>query len=196
MTETISYEDLQKRIKSDQRKTISYEDLANLISQNPSDPQDPRLVDQLGIPQALEAGGGVVGGMLGTAGGFTATAPTGGWGAIPGGIFGGTMGTMAGYNLGNVARDLEDVITYGVQSTSVDQFGRDLAEQTLDTLKVGRDDLAFGTALYGAGRMLPNIYRFVGKMTGAQSPEVRETIADAMESGVELGGVDLHKSFL
>lgn len=135
------------------------------------------FVERTGITTALEAGLPVLGGALGTPGGPVPV------------ILGGALGNAAGKGLSNIARDLENLIRYG------DEPRATLANQTLSMLKAGTIDLAFGTALFGLGRLGSQILRFSGKLTGAQSPEVIKAIEDAQSSGINIGAIDLDKPF-
>ncbi len=106
-----------------------------------------------------------------------------------GALLGGALGAMAGHNAATIARDLEDALVHGSPPQ------RNLAEETLNTLKAGGTDLEFGLGLTGLGRLVSNTFRFAGKLSGAHSPEVQEVIGDALKGGVGVGPIDLDKPF-
>ena len=155
--------------------------------QTPQQPQE-RFVDRFGITTALEMAPAVAGGAIGAASGLL-TGPGAPVASPAGMLVGGALGAAAGRGLANLARDFEDNLLHG------EPMDRDLAEQSLDMLQAGTTDLAFGMGIHGLGRLLSNTFRFAGKLTGAQSPEVARTIQEASEGGVGVGPIDLNKPF-
>jgi len=140
-------------------------------------PPRPRAVDRYGVTTALQVGPAVLGGVAGAPGG-----------PLPM-IAGGALGTAAGYHLANLARDAEDLLRTGkVQE-------RGFAEEMLKGMQAGGEDLLTGTALYGVGRIPSQAVKFLGRITGAQSPEVATAIREAAHAGVPIGAVDLNKPF-
>jgi len=136
-----------------------------------------RYVDQYGVTTALAVGAPVAGAAIG--------APLGPAGMIGGGA----LGAAAGQGMANIARDLEDKFRFDIPQQ------RTLGQQSLQMLEAGATDLAFGTGIYGLGRLYSNVFRFAGRATGAHSPEVRQVIGEATEGGVGIGAIDLNKPF-
>jgi len=193
MTEFISFEEMKKRFEGpnvDDSGNITFEEMERFLKKNPSAPQpgQQRFVDKFGITTGLEVGLGMAGGVLGAGSGLL-TGPGAPVASPAGALLGGALGTMAGHNAATIARDLEDTLVNGGPPQ------RNLAEETLNTLKAGGADLSFGLGLTGLGRLGSNVFRFAGKLSGAHSPEVRAVISEASEGGVGVGPIDLDKPF-
>ena len=172
----------------------------------------PRFVDESGIATALEVGPAVVGEKIGMGGG-------------PVGMrVGGAGGAAVGRGLANQARRIEDFI----QSEAVPEgtFGeRFLAGVTGQARSMGEaavEDLAFGTAFHGLGKVrapIKSALRFAGGLkrptglgvlgfrkrtgplgfTGEPAPismEVTEAIEDASRVDIPLTAKDLDKAFV
>ncbi|MFQ5481967.1 MAG: hypothetical protein ACE5ER_04335 [Nitrospinaceae bacterium] len=182
MTETALNEERLRfeRMKAEFNKFQGPELLKRVSPTRPSSElneelRDRPFVDKTGISTALEVGPAVVGSAAGAPGG-------------PATMIGfGAGGAAIGRGLSNIARDLEAQIRYGDESQMT------LAGQALSMLKAGATDLAFGTAFHGFGRAIP--FRFLGKHTGALSPEVSKIVDDAKKSGISIGALNLNKPF-
>ncbi|KKL00958.1 hypothetical protein LCGC14_2627740, partial [marine sediment metagenome] len=92
--------------------------------------------------------------------------------------------------MSSLAAELEDIINGG------DKTKRAVAKQSLSMLEAGTTDLAFGTGLHAIGRMGSMGLRFAGRISGAQSPEVKQAIQEARDGGLGIGAIELNKPFV
>ena len=152
-----------------QRQPFTREQAQQQIQQGlelpPVDPTFRRNLRRGAIETAAGAGGAFLGAVGGPAGAF-------------------------GRGAANIADDLEDLIMTGDTRSE-----RTLAQQSLDVATAGVTDLAFGTGIHALSNAFGGALKFAGKVTGAQSRDVKEAIKEAVDGNLSIGAIDLNKSF-
>ena len=169
---------------------------ADLIPAAESPPSKEGLfVERSGITTALEVAPAMAGGVLGL--------PLGPVGVIGGGA----LGAAAGRGLSNLAKEIESQIRQGKLVSGIAEELEDIAtghsnklvrgatRQSLDMLQAGTTDLAFGTGFSALGRLGSKGLTYAGRLSGAQSPEVRQIIQEARDGNLSIGAIELDKPF-
>jgi hypothetical protein len=201
MTELGPFSDLpEAKRRREENPFLDLPDASEAVQQ---EQPEQLFVERFGIRPAVEAGlalgGSVIGGGL--AGGATLGA-----GAIPGAIAGGALGAAAGRGVSNLLAETERQIRAGtLVSGIVDELEsliggeadvpKNAAKQVKSMLEAGATDLAFGTGFHLLGRAVQGPLRFAGRVTGVNSPEVRQVIEDARNNDLGIGAIDLDKPF-